>query len=361
LAGLYDSHGEFINSGLAQDLAEALLKRDASTRRRRLGRTWVLNVCPQLYQSVVEEWIEEEPRITVLIRTEVTDATVEEGRIVALTACPHRTGVSPVPTGETAVASQQIRLRPKAVVDASGVGAVVRAVNPDLMQQSTKRAAGGLIFSMCGVEPKALEFPRGLAILRALREAAECGSLPASCGKTWLDSGVQDTEAYVKLFVPLPENWSDRESRGEITRLARETQTAVVEFLKQRPEFARARVCRAGELGVRDGGRVHGEYCLTVDDVRAGRKFEDAACRAYWPIEYWDPDNGVSLEYLPGGSWYDIPMRALKVKGMHNLWVAGKCLSADPLAQASARVVGTCWAMGEAAGKAAAGLPSRDR
>ena len=43
----------------------------------------------------------------------------------------------------------------------------------------------------------------------------------------------------------------------------------------------------------------------------------------------------------------------LRVRGYENLWAAGKCLSADALAHASARVAGTCWAMGEAAGKAA--------
>ena len=41
------------------------------------------------------------------------------------------------------------------------------------------------------------------------------------------------------------------------------------------------------------------------------------------------------------------------MRGYENLWAAGKCLSADALAHASARVAGTCWAMGEAAGKAA--------
>ena len=105
---------------------------------------------------------------------------------------------------------------------------------------------------------------------------------------------------------------------------------------------------------MRDGGRVRGEYCLTETDVRQGRKFSDAACRCAWPIEYWDPEQGVSMQYLPDNTYYEIPLRALKVSGWANLWTAGKCLSADRLAQASARVAGTCWAMGEAVGRAAA-------
>jgi hypothetical protein len=61
----------------------------------------------------------------------------------------------------------------------------------------------------------------------------------------------------------------------------------------------------------------------------------------------------LTLEYLEDGATYDIPLGALTADGVDNLWVAGKCLSADPRAQASARCVGTCWAMGAAVARAA--------
>jgi FAD dependent oxidoreductase len=339
LGGLYDSSGEFINDGLAVELAHALMKADASTRRRRLGRPWVLNACPEIYRGVVEQWLEKEKRITVLLNTQVQEVRKEGDRVVELQASTH---------GEV------IRWRPKAIVDATGGGAVVQLADPTMLHDNRKRAAGGLIFSMRGVTPDVMKFPKGLAILRALRDAAEDGRLPAECGKAWVDSGVRECEIYVKLFVPLTDGWHEREARGEITRAALETQAAVIAFLKARTEFEEALVHRTGNLGIRDGGRVRGEYCLSAEDVRESRKFKDAACRACWPIEYWDPDEGVSLEYLPDGSWYEIPLGALKVRGLGNVWAAGKCLSADPLAQASARVVGTCWSMGEAVGKACA-------
>jgi hypothetical protein len=62
-------------------------------------------------------------------------------------------------------------------------------------------------------------------------------------------------------------------------------QGAVLDFLRRLPGYTAAQVTHVGELGIRDGGRVQGEYCLTVDDVRQARKFADAACRAAWPIE----------------------------------------------------------------------------
>jgi hypothetical protein len=341
LGGFYDSAGELLNGGLARELVQALASADPAVHRRRLGRTWVLNVCPHLYQTVVGRWIEAEARITAYYEARATQLVKTGDRISELKVSG--------PGGSR-------WLRVKAVIDATGTAELVRLLEPSLLDSDPQRAAGGLIFTLRGVAPGTAVFPKGVGVLRALRGAAANGTLPADCRNAWIDMGTFDDEVYVKLFVSLPEDWRDRESRGEITREALKTQAAVVSFLQRLPGFAQARVSRTGGLGVRDGGRIRGEYCLTGSDVRQACKFADAACRCCWPIEYWDPDQGVSLEYLPNDTYYEVPLRALKVQGVRNLWAAGKCLSADRFAQASARVVGTCWSMGEAAGTAAAGL-----
>ena len=339
LGGLFDSAGAFVNGGLAQELAEALTRADPAVRRRQLGRTWVLSADPETYQGVARRLLAAERRVTVCTGARVLRVERSADRVVGL---------------EVAGPAGPFRLRTRAVVDATGAGAIARLVDPALLQDDPRRAAGGLIFTLRGVAPGILDWPRGLTVVRALREAAADGRLPPECARAWVDVGVREDEVYVKLAVALPDDWAERESRGEITRAARETQAAVVAFLRRLAGFATAEVSRTGSLGVRDGGRVRGEYCLTADDVRQGRRFADAACRCAWPIEYWDPEHGVTLEYLPDGQAYDIPLRALTVHGIANLWVAGKCLSADRLAQASARVAGCCWSMGEAAGQAAA-------
>jgi hypothetical protein len=337
LGGLYDSAGELLNGGLAEELTQVLARADASLHKRRMGRTWVLSVCPEVYQTAAQGWIESEPRITVLHQTRVT-GTVMEGDAIRELALTDATG--------------ERRLRTKAVIDATGSAAVTRRVDESLVQGEEKRAVGGLIFQMRGAQRDAVAFPKGLGILRSLRDAVADGSLPKSCANVWLDAGARADEVYVKLPVPVPSDWHDRDE-AELLRESLRTQASVVSFLRRMPEFANASVSRTGELGVRDGGRVFGEYLLTVDDVRRGARFADAACRCSWPVEYWDPGEGVSLEYLPVGSYYEIPLRSLKVRGVRNLWAVGKCLSADRLAQASARVVGSCWSMGEAAGRQA--------
>jgi hypothetical protein len=247
-----------------------------------------------------------------------------------------------------------VRLRPRAVIDATGTAEAVRRLDQNLLDAASPRAAGGWIFRLRGVSSAALNLPGKLAALRLIREAVSTGDLPPECDKTWLDAGVYEDEVFVKLFVPLDDRWQSEPQLSAIAAQADETRAAVLMLLRQLPAFAQARVTHTGSLGVRDGGGILGEYRLTRSDVLEARKFEDAACRACWPVEYWDPQSGVSLTYLPEDDWYEIPLRSLQVAGMQNLWAAGKCLSADKYAQASARVVGTCWAMGEAAGRAAA-------
>ena len=152
--------------------------------------------------------------------------------------------------------------------------------------------------------------------------------------------------------MPLADGWRDR--IGQIEQAAQAQAREILELLRGWPDFATAQINQCGSLGVRDGGRIRGRYVLVAGDVRSGRRFADSAGRCAWPIEYWHPERGVSLEHLPAGTSYDIPLRSLEIPGISNLWAVGKCLSADPLAHASARVVGACWAMGQAAGAAAA-------
>jgi hypothetical protein len=340
LAGLFDQDGEPLHRGLAVELLERLA-RQASAVRRRMGRLWVLSVCPNRYRRTTANWIEWEPRITVLNKSRVSRLTAEDGRIIDL---------------EISTPDGQYRLAPKAIIDATGAAQVVRLIDPALVQRDMDRPLGGWIFRLRGVAPGTLDFPQAVGIVRALQNAVADGTLLPMAAGIWIDRGARPDEAFVKLSVPVTESdgGPGSESHLELTREMRQTQAAIVAFLRRMPGFSAAAVKQTGRPAARDAGRIHGEYCLSATDVRQSHKFDDAACRGCWPIEYWDMERGVSLEYLPEGDYYEIPLRSLKVKGFSNVWTAGKSLSADRLAQASARVAGTCWAMGEAVGKAAA-------
>ena len=57
---------------------------------------------------------------------------------------------------------------------------------------------------------------------------------------------------------------------------------------------------------------------------------------------------------MKDGRSYDVPFRSLIPQNVENLLVAGRCFSSTREANGSARVMGPCLSMGQAAGTAAA-------
>jgi len=111
-------------------------------------------------------------------------------------------------------------------------------------------------------------------------------------------------------------------------------------------------------IGIREGCRVVGDYTLALEDLRAGRRFDDAVARGTYYLDGHKPDDEKRTYILPKDQLkvppYQIPFRSLLVRDGKNLLAAGRCFSADQLALSSARVSTTCSMMGQAAGIAAA-------
>ena len=105
-------------------------------------------------------------------------------------------------------------------------------------------------------------------------------------------------------------------------------------------------------LGIRETRRIVGEYVMTQDDVLSCRHFDDSIAVASYPIDIHRPgDEGCTLIWC--GDCYDIPYRSLVPQKVSNLLVAGRSISATHEAMGAIRVMATCMAMGEAAGRAA--------
>ena len=120
--------------------------------------------------------------------------------------------------------------------------------------------------------------------------------------------------------------------------------------------FERAYLEQSGaQIGVRESRRIRGDYALTSDDVVQARKFPDGIARSNYPIDIHNPaGSGTVIREVPEGDYYEIPYRCLLPEGIDNLLVAGRCVSATHEGQSSLRVMPQCFAMGEAAGVAAA-------
>ncbi len=108
-------------------------------------------------------------------------------------------------------------------------------------------------------------------------------------------------------------------------------------------------------IGIREGRRIKGMYSLSGSDVLNGRRFADEIAFGGFPIDIHSP-TGKNLESisLKGDGFYGIPYRSIVSENIKNLFVIGKCFSAEFEAHASARVQASSMAMGQAAGTAGA-------
>jgi len=123
-------------------------------------------------------------------------------------------------------------------------------------------------------------------------------------------------------------------------------------------------VISASHIGIRESRRIMGDYVMTLADFEARASFEDEIGRYCYPVDIHsgtNDDKGYrqyaadfkNRRYKKGES-YGIPYRALVVKGIDNLLVAGRCISTDRYMQSSVRVIPGCYITGQAAGAAAA-------
>jgi hypothetical protein len=130
----------------------------------------------------------------------------------------------------------------------------------------------------------------------------------------------------------------------------------ISQFLKEHvPGFQNAHFVPSAFAGVRETRRIEGLYEISDEDVTVGRKFEDTIGQICFPVDIHDPDTGQASFYQIGDDGaFDIPFRALIPKGLDNILVAGRCVSATSFAHGATRNMAPCLVMGQSAGVAAA-------
>jgi hypothetical protein len=126
-------------------------------------------------------------------------------------------------------------------------------------------------------------------------------------------------------------------------------------FLRDKvPGFENAYLLEtAPQIGIRETRRIEGRYALDGADVLGCKDFADSIGANGWPLETHEAGD-VKWEFVAGRGYYQIPFGTTVPKGVDNLLVGGRCASTTQSGQASLRVSGPCFAMGQAIGTAAA-------
>ena len=151
------------------------------------------------------------------------------------------------------------------------------------------------------------------------------------------------------------------ESLSDATILGRREVLTMFRLLREHvPGFEKAYLLALPtQIGVRETRRVIGassdpkKQVLTGDDVLSGRTRGDVIARCKYDVDIHNP-TGEGGQIIRLKAPYDIPYRCLIPRGVDNLLIAGRPISADHVAHSSLRVQPTCYALGQAAGTAAA-------
>lgn len=136
---------------------------------------------------------------------------------------------------------------------------------------------------------------------------------------------------------------------------ARRQVHALMEVFRRIPALENVRLLQtAAAIGVREARHLAGRYTLRLDDLRAGQRFDDAVTFGGFGVDIHEVKRDEKSAHGTRIRAYEIPYRCLLPESVEGLIFAGRCISGTHEAHASYRVTGTCMAMGQAAGLAAA-------
>ena len=136
--------------------------------------------------------------------------------------------------------------------------------------------------------------------------------------------------------------------------LAGQVQAAIKFLVSRVPGFESSILSSVSpRLGIRETGRIVGDYTLSQEDVVSGRKHANGIGQGTHHVDIHGSGTAQVRIPIKDGRTYDIPFSCLLPVGLNNVIVAGRCISSDRAANGSARVMGTCMVTGQAAGMAA--------
>lgn len=334
---------ELAAGGFAREFAERLAATGETEPLQLNDGLWVLPYSPWTFMRLADDLVRETPNLDLLYHATLTRVEVEGDRVARAQALAWNTFIT---------------LRPASVVDCTGE-ATAAALAGGPTEEGLHDQAPAFVFVMENADPGFAD--RGfLDTLRALRRGVELGLLPPGCDRIAMipGAGRVGRVAFKLNLAPAHHDSPDWRQVTEWERTGREQVDRIQEFLIENVgSFRHARLgLAAAQLGVRSGRRIVGRAVLSEHDVLACAKPEDGVARGCWPIESWGDAPRPAMTYFPERDYYEIPLDCLRARGLENVFTAGRCLSATPLALASARVIGAALGTGWAAGTAAACL-----
>lgn len=335
--------------GFTEKFRQALVLRNGVTAPQQYGKTFTVTHDPLVWREVADDMLTE-AGVNILYHTAVIAVIMDGDKFQGVVIESN--------------AGQSIILA-KIIIDASGDAAVVARAGLDTYFGDQGRIQNPtMFFRIAGVDMDKYLAYYGMDTICPPKVTENIQKANAELGwelprhKIWIFPTTRPNELMVNatrlagqdgrmLNVIDPVDFTEAEVFGR--RQVRAYAKFLNEFV---PGCEEAYVVDTGvEVGIRQTRSIKGIETLTNDDVVSCRKRSDGICRTPWPIELHSGDK-PKLHWLID-DYYDIPFGTLIPQVGENIIVAGRCLSAEHEALASARVTAQCFELGHAAAVAA--------
>ncbi len=337
--------------GFADEFVRALEARGGLGPAVRYGKTYTRVHDPIMWRETGDAFLREQP-ITVVFHAVAVGAHVEGKEAVGGAMLWTKQG--------------PVDVRARVTIDASGDADVVAMAGlPNFIGDNGRVQNPTMIFRLMGVDVDRFlaahgeDTIMGPAVTEMIRAANESGKYRLPRAKIWLFTTTRPGELLCnctrvvgpdgrELNPLLHADFTDAEIEGR--RQMREYERFFRDYLAG---CEKAFVNDTGvQVGVRQTRQIEGVKKLANADVVKGTKFADGIARSPWPIELHSGEK-PRVEWLLNDV-YEIPYQCFVPARGENLLAAGRCLSAEHEAVASARVTAQCFSYGHAIGHAAA-------
>ncbi len=331
---------KYVTNGFAREFCEAVSRKGKTTTIHHYqGNLHFLPYKPFPFALVADELLKAESNIRIFHHAVITEVATENSKISSVTFLNYR---------------EETTITPKKVIDCTGESTVsILAGIPTSTQEYYQASA--MVFTLENIKPST-PVQLSLNIIRALKKAILEDKLPPELDKVSLVPGSL-TEGSLMLKIALPYLIDNSpNNKTEVEQLGRQAVQQVFDCITERVSFFKDSHLGlvAPEVGTRTGQLSEGIETLTKKEVLECAKHENGIAKGSWPIEIWLPGKNVALQFFDEDAYYEIPAGCLASKHLENLYFAGRIISADQEAIASARVIGTCLSTGFAAGTLAA-------
>lgn len=340
ICGLYQSDGRIANPGFGSFFANRLIQSGGAYGPVKMGRCRVLPHHPVSFALLADE-LAGKSNAAIRLHTDIVSADIKAGSV------------------ELWCRGERLIVQARTMIDATGDATLAHLGGiPVEMESRARLQRPAYVFAVDGILDGAVDDTGRLRWANQIARAVNAGLLPEAALAATIHGSGRQGMALITLNLDGGPDYSplDPEYLTRLEQDGRQLASALIYFLRSSsPDFQNVRISALpARAGIRESRRLIGRQRVELADFEDGREFPDAIAKTSWPIERREVATEMRLQFPKNEVFCGIPLGALRARDHDNFFAAGRCISCSHDVQASIRVIGSCFATGEAAGIAAA-------